>query len=120
MKTVLIACDHATGRELVRVALEHSGYAVHEASGASEAISSAHRTRPDLIILDWHLKGHEAQNTIGEMRRDPQLAEVPAMALISSALQADHDRAIAAGFSGCLSKPIHLSSLRKEVERLLR
>ncbi len=120
MKTVLIACDHATGRELVRVALEHSGYAVREAAGARKAIISAHQARPDLIILDWHIKGQEAQNAISEIRRDPQLAGVPAMALISSTIQADHDRAIAAGFNGCLPKPIHLSSLRKEVERLLR
>jgi len=119
MRTVLIASDHATGRELVRVALEHSGYTVHEAA-ANEAVSSAHQIQPDLIILDWHIKVTETPSIIVEIRRDPQLADVPVMALIASTLQADHDRAISAGFNGCLSKPIHLHSLRKEVERLLR
>ena len=38
MKMVLVVAEHPTSRELVRVALEHSGYTVREASSASEAL----------------------------------------------------------------------------------
>lgn len=120
MKTILVASDQATGRELVRVALEHFGYAVHESGDGPAAISSARQIEPDLIILDWHVAGSNTLATIRKIRQDPQLARIPVLALTAGAVQADHDRALAAGFSGCLPKPVHLSGLRKEVERLLR
>jgi two-component system cell cycle response regulator len=55
-----------------------------------------------------------------ELRRDEQFASTPVMALTASAMQGDQERAIAAGFTGYLSKPIRLNTLRNEVERLLQ
>jgi CheY-like chemotaxis protein len=120
MKTVLVVADQATSRELVRVALEHSGYAVREAHNSQEASRIARQGVPDLIVIDWHIPGMGAPEAIGQFHGDDSLKGVPVMALTAGAAQADHDRAIAAGFSSCLSKPVHLNRLRKEVERLLR
>jgi CheY-like chemotaxis protein len=119
MKKVLVADDRATSRELVRVALEHCGYLVYEAGDGGEALNSARDLRPDLIILDLHMPGLDGFGVIQEIRRDAQLSAIPVMALTASAMQGDRERALAVGFSSYLAKPIHLSSLRKEVERLL-
>jgi CheY-like chemotaxis protein len=119
MKKVLVADDRATSRELVRVALEHSGYLVYEAADGGEALNSARDLRPDLIILDLHMPGLDGFGVIQEIRRDPQLSAIPVMALTASAMQGDRERALAVGFSSYLAKPIHLSNLRKEVARLL-
>ena len=119
MKKVLVADDRATSRELVRVALEHSGYLVYEASDGGEALNSARDLQPDLIILDLHMPGLDGFGVIQEIRRDPQLSATPVMALTASAMQGDRERALSVGFTGYIAKPIHLSNLRKEVERLL-
>src|SRR5579871_1675239 len=119
MKTVLVADDKATSRELVRVALEHSGYKVLEASDGLEAMTNARNFLPDLIILDLHMPGLDGFGVIEEIRRDAQLAATPVMALTASAMQGDRERALAIGFTSYLAKPIHLSNLRKEVARLL-
>lgn len=120
MKKVLIADDKETGRELVRTVLENTGYEVYEAKDGAEALEKARQIQPDLIILDLHMPILDGFGVIAELRRDPRFAATPAMALTASAMMGDRERAIAAGFTGYLSKPIRLSLLRAEVERLIR
>lgn len=119
MKTVLIADDKATSRELVRTVLEKSGYTVAEASDGIEALRNARELKPDLIILDLHMPGMDGFDVIREIRRDRELAATPVMALTASAMQGDRERALSAGFTGYIAKPIKLHVLRSEVERLL-
>lgn len=120
MKKVLVADDKATSRELVRTVLEKSGYTVVEASDGIEALRNARESKPDLIILDLHMPGLDGFAVVQELRRDRELAVTPVMALTASAMHGDRERAIAAGFTGYISKPISLSVLRSEVERLLQ
>ena len=119
MKTILVADDKATGRELVRTVLEKSGYAVVEASDGLEAIRCAREQKPDLIILDLHMPGLDGFGVSQELRREAQFATTPIMALTASAMQGDRERAMAVGFTGYVTKPIRLVVLRGEVERLL-
>jgi CheY-like chemotaxis protein len=120
MKTVLVADDKATSRELVRTVLEKTGYAVIEACDGIEALRNARDSKPDLIILDLHMPGLDGFGVIQELRRDPDFVATPVMALTASAMQGDRERALAAGFTGYISKPIPLQMLRSEVERLLK
>ncbi len=119
MKTVLIADDKATSRELVRTVLEKTGYAVVEASDGIEALRSARECKPDLVILDLHMPGLDGFGVVREIRRDRELAATPVMALTASAMQGDRERALSAGFTAYIAKPIQLSFLRSEVKRLL-
>ncbi len=70
MKTVLVADDKPTGRELVRTVLENSGYAVIEAADGLEAVKMAREQKPDLIILDLHMPGIDGFGVIEELRRE--------------------------------------------------
>ena len=119
MKTVLVADDRATSRELVRTVLENTGYSVIEASDGLEALRNARQSKPDLIILDLHMPGLDGFGVIQELRRDKEFAATPVMALTASAMQGDRERALSAGFTSYIAKPIRLSLLRTEVERLL-
>jgi CheY-like chemotaxis protein len=120
MKTVLVADDKPTGRELVRTVLENTGYTVIEAGDGHEALRCARESLPDLIILDLHMPGLDGFGVIQELRREPQFADTPIVALTASAMQGDRERAMAVGFTGYITKPIRLTTLRGEVERLLR
>jgi CheY-like chemotaxis protein len=120
MKKILVADDKATGRELVRTVLENHGYEVFEAGDGVEALQRARELHPDLIILDLHMPGLDGFGVIQELRREGQFAATPVMALTASAMMGDRERAMAAGFTGYITKPIRLTALRTEVERLLR
>jgi CheY-like chemotaxis protein len=119
MKRVLVADDKATSRELIRAALETSGYSICEAADGVEALRCAREFAPDLIILDLHMPQMDGFGVVAELRRDERFAALPVMALTASAMQGDRDRALSAGFDSYVTKPIPLATLRKEVERLL-
>jgi len=120
MKKVLVADDKDTGRELVRTVLEDCDYEVFEAGDGVEALEQARQVHPDLIILDLHMPRLDGFGVIKELRRDESFANTPVMALTASAMMGDRERALAAGFTGYIAKPIRLTTLRSEVERLLQ
>lgn len=120
MKTVLVADDKAASRELVCAVLERSGYCVAEAGDGLEALRNARQLKPDLIILDLHMPGMDGFGVIEEIRRDRVLAATPVMALTASAMQGDRERALSAGFTSYVAKPIQIGALRSEVARLLQ
>jgi len=120
MKKILIADDKATSRELLRTVLERQGYAVTEAADGEEALQKALAELPDLILLDLQMPRRTGYEVLVELRKDPRHAALPIIAITASAMQGDRERALAAGFTGYLAKPVALVQLREEVQRLLQ
>ncbi|HME08794.1 MAG TPA: response regulator [Bryobacteraceae bacterium] len=119
MKKILIADDKASSRELIRTVLEQSGHSVVEAIDGKEALRKADESLPDLILLDLHMPRLDGVGTLQELRRDQRFAATPIVALTASAMQGDRERALSAGFTGYIAKPIGLKALRNEVNRFL-
>ncbi|HEV8180785.1 MAG TPA: response regulator, partial [Candidatus Angelobacter sp.] len=112
MKKILIADDKATSRELLRTVLERQGYAITEAADGEEALQKALAEPPDLILLDLQMPRRNGYEVLGELRKDPRHAEVPIIAITASAMQGDREKALAAGFTGYMAKPVALVHLR--------
>jgi CheY-like chemotaxis protein len=119
MKRILIVDDKATSRELLRTVLERQGYAVIEASDGQEAVDKVHAETPDLILLDLQMPVRNGYEVLSELRQDAAYATLPIIALTASAMQGDREKALAAGFTGYLTKPVMLAHLRNEIHRLL-
>jgi len=119
MKKVLVADDRTAGRELMRSVLERSGHAVFEASNGKEAVVSARQILPDLIILDLHMPELDGFGVLKELRGDARFAATPIIALTASAMHGDREQALSAGFTSYIAKPVSLSALRSEIQRLL-
>jgi signal transduction histidine kinase len=58
-RTVLVVEDERTIAESVAAWLRAEGFAVHIAGSGPAAVEAAHRTRPDLVILDIMLPGFD-------------------------------------------------------------
>jgi two-component system cell cycle response regulator DivK len=119
MKRVLVADDKATGRELIRTVLEQCGHSVFEAVDGIDAVRKARELLPDLIILDLHMPELDGFGAFREIRADERFTATPIIALTASAMHGDRERALSAGFTSYLAKPIGLNVLRGEVGRLL-
>ena len=118
-KRILVADDRATSRELVRTALERSGYDVSEAVDGRDALEQIRTNAPDLVILDLHMPVVDGYEVVREIRLDTRLRELRVVALTASAMEGDRQKALGAGFDGFLTKPLSLASLRKELAGLL-
>jgi CheY-like chemotaxis protein len=120
MKRILVVDDKATSRELLRTVLEKDGYIVVEAADGLEAIRKAHAEKPALILLDLQLPVRSGYEVLNELRCDPQFAALPIIALTASAMQGDQEKALVAGFTAYLTKPVALRHLRVEIKRILQ
>lgn len=119
MHRILIADDKETSRELLRVVLEKAGYAVIEATNGGDAIEKAQAENPELILLDLQMPVFSGYEVLEQLRRDARFASIPIIALTASAMQGDREKALAAGFTAHLAKPVALVELRAEIQRLL-
>lgn len=117
---VLIADDNPRSRELLRTVLEHDGYTVLECANGNDALITAERYRPDLILLDLRMPGRDGFQVLSALRAIPELANSPVVALTASAMLGDRERILCAGFTEHLSKPVHVSDLRRVVAQLAR
>ncbi len=120
MKRVLVVDDRGASRELIRAVLENTGYEVSEAGDGHEAVQIALQIQPDLILLDLQMPNLDGYGALKLIRSDPRLAKLPVVALTASAMQGDREKALSAGFTGYISKPVKLSFLRTELARLLQ
>lgn len=119
MKKVLVADDYASIRGLIRVVLEGSGYLVFEASDGAEAVCSARKFLPDLIILDLDMPSLDGFGAVREIRMDQRFSVTPIIAFSGSSSHDGGGRALSAGFTSFMAKPVAVNALRGEMTRLL-
>lgn len=118
-KTVLVVEDRDVSRELIRTLLEHSGYQVFEAATGAEGVSLALEKAPDLVLLDLQMPIKDGFQVLKELRSDQRCRMTPIVALTASAMRGDKERALSDGFTGYLTKPLSLATIRQELARLL-
>jgi two-component system cell cycle response regulator DivK len=119
MRQVLVVDDKPSSRELLRTVLESSGYEVSEAGDGQEAVRIAQQIEPDAIFLDLQMPALDGFGALERLRADPRFVALPIIALTANAMQGDREKALAAGFTSYISKPVTLKTLRAELTRLL-
>jgi signal transduction histidine kinase len=115
---VLIVDDSSETLELLELLFSRQGYEVRGAASAAEAVRRARERRPGLIISDISMPGVDGYTLLAELRRLPGLETVPAIALTGHAMDEDRVRALAAGFSVHVPKPVDPEELLRIVRRL--
>ena len=109
---ILIAEDVEDTRYLMKVLLEMKGHSVTEAANGQEAVDSATRDHPDLILMDVTMPVMDGLSATRSIRANPSTSLIPIVAV--SALMGDpqwRDRAIACGCSDCYVKPLDFEAL---------
>lgn len=121
MKTkVLLIEDNAQNRYLATFLLEKHGYSVIPATDGPQAIKMAGQIIPDFILLDIQLPIMHGYDIARELRLIPALRETPIIAVTSYAMAGDRGKAIEAGCTGYIEKPINPETFITEVESYRR
>ena len=120
MRRILIVEDNPTNLKLASVILAAAGYDTHGAADAEEAAQAIAERIPDLILMDLGLPGKDGYELTRDLRGRIETADVPILAVTSFAMKGDRTKAMEAGCSGYLTKPINRQALLDEVASLLR
>ncbi|HWN10222.1 MAG TPA: response regulator [Pyrinomonadaceae bacterium] len=116
---VLLVEDTEDNRQMMRRLLELSGYRVVEATNGREAIESASRLRPRIILMDLSLPFVDGLAATRRIRELPGLEKVPIVAVSAHDTADFHNEALAAGCDAYITKPIDYSELEALVGCLL-
>ncbi len=116
---ILYIEDNEQNLYLVTFILEKGGYEVCAARDGREGIDLAATVKPDLILLDIQLPLMDGYTVARQLRPNPELAEIPIVALTSYAMAGDREKALAAGCNGYIEKPINPDIFMQQVEQHL-
>ena len=120
-KKILVVEDNEDTREILLYRLRSMGsYEVLLASNGKEALEMAARLRPDLIIMDLKMPVMDGWDATKELRRTEWGKDLPVIALTAQAMERDEQKALDAGCSDYIAKPIlDYAILRKKIEKFL-
>ena len=116
MARILVVEDERLLSDLVRSHLEQEGHAVDQAFDGNEALATADRARPDLVILDWMLPGLDGLTVCRELRRKHLM---PILMLTARGDVADRVTGLQVGADDYLGKPFSIVELAARVASLL-
>ena len=104
----LVIDDEIQIRRLLRVALEASGYAVHEAPTGQEGLQAAAFRRPDVVLLDLGLPDLDGREVLRRLR---EWSEVPVVILTVRDSEEEKVAALDAGADDFVTKPFSTAEL---------
>ena len=116
---VLLVEDNEQNRYLATFLLERRGHEVVYAENGPVGIERASRRIPDIVLLDIQLPDMDGYAVARALRANPALRHVPIVAVTSYAMPGDREKALAAGCTGYIEKPIDPETFVDDVERYL-
>jgi two-component system, OmpR family, phosphate regulon response regulator PhoB len=117
---ILVVEDERDIAALVAYHLTKEGYRVRTAEAGQEALEAVSAERPDLMILDLMLPGFSGYEVLQEMRRRPDMAEVPVVVLTARRDEADRVKGLELGADDYVTKPFSPRELVLRVSAVLR
>lgn len=119
MARIIIADDDEIVGEIVRDALLASGHGAGLITDGAEALRVVKARRPDLLILDCNMPGLSGVLVLREVRKTPELFDLPVMMLTGRRSAQDVDIAMFAGADAYVKKPFDPEELVFKVEEIL-
>jgi CheY-like chemotaxis protein len=115
---ILIAEDHPTMREAMRLVLEGEGFEISEAADGHSALEMIRTTMPDIVCLDFNMPGPSGAEVLTQIKADPATAGVHVI-VITATGEEGRGYALSLGADGYFTKPFSPKALMQTVEKVL-
>ena len=118
--TVLYIEDNPDNMLLVRRALESKGYVFIWAPTGLKGLEEIETKKPNIVLLDINLPDIDGYEVARRLRAEEKYKTLPIIAITANALKGDADKALAAGCSQYMSKPINIRDLWERLSEILK
>jgi len=116
---ILIVEDHPLHMRLMEMTLSGKNYTLLKATDGEEALATAIREQPDLILMDIRLPKMNGFEVTRKLREKPQFHRTPIIAITAHAMAGDRNSVIESGCDKYISKPIDTRRLPGVVAEML-
>ena len=116
---ILVVEDTPMDMQLITDLLQIKGYHIIGAASAEEGIRLAKERAPDLILIDVGLPDMGGLEATRILKGLPETRDIPVIAMTSHAMKGDRKRALTAGCSEYVTKPIDTRKLPKLIARFM-
>lgn len=116
---ILYIEDNDQNFYLVAYILRARGHVVRWAKDGRTGVEMAAAEPPALVLLDIQLPVMDGYAVARSLREREVLRTVPVVALTSYAMPGDREKAVAAGCTGYIEKPIEPATFAEQVESYL-
>ncbi len=103
---MLLVEDDEINQQVAREMLESYGIQVALAVNGEEAIAKLKEEQFDGVLMDMQMPVMDGVSTTREIRKNPQYAELPIIALTANVMVRDQKEILAAGMNDHIGKPI--------------
>jgi len=119
MSNIVVVDDDADILGLLEYKLTAAGHQVTAEADGEAGLAAIHEVKPDLVVLDWMMPRMTGIEVCLELRKDPDLANVPVLFLTAKAQESDVQRGFAAGGNDYVVKPFSPRELATRIDALL-
>jgi CheY-like chemotaxis protein len=105
-RRILVADDNLDALETLAQLLQLGGHEIHKAVDGVEALETATRVRPDLVLLDIGMPGMDGYEVARRIRSQPWGRQPTLVALTGWGQENDRKRSREAGFDSHCIKPL--------------
>jgi len=119
-KKILIVDDEAAIRDMLRVALEMTGYQCLEAEDTQQAHAIIVDEKPHLILLDWMLPGTSGIELARRLKKDELTSSIPIVMLTAKSEEDNKVQGLDVGADDYITKPFSPRELVARLKAVLR
>jgi putative two-component system response regulator len=115
---ILIVDDETEIRDFLEEFLQAAGYETETAHSGIEALAKM-KLGVDLVLLDVKMPGMDGFEVVRKIREDPEIRDIPVIMVAALGSKEDRIRAVKAGASDFIAKPVDLTEVEVRVNSLI-
>jgi two-component system, sensor histidine kinase and response regulator len=117
---ILLVEDNELNQEVAAEILKDAGFVVDIADNGQIALDMLNQASYDIVLMDMQMPVMDGVTATVEIRKQPQFAGLPIVAMTANAMQQDRERCQKAGMNDHVAKPIEPDELWKALRKWIK